>query len=102
MAISFVDNSDPAWAIETLAARYTYHTPMKAIVYSGDVLKVEELEKPLPANDEVLIRVRAASVNPMDYHLLRHPFLRRVRARAGKGSNRPLIHRLHNCSVESV
>ena len=58
---------------------------MKAIFYSGDVLKMEELEKPLPADDEVLIRVRAASVNPMDYHLLRHPFLRRVIARATKG-----------------
>ena len=33
---------------------------MKAIVYSGDVLKMEELEKPLPKDDEVLIKVRAA------------------------------------------
>ena len=55
---------------------------MKAIVYhnsgSGDVLKLEEIEKPVPENDEVLIKVRAASVNPLDYHLLRHAFLRRV------------------------
>src|SRR2546423_1534491 len=57
---------------------------MKAIVYSGDVLKMEEIEKPVPADDEVLIKVRAASVNPLDYHLLHHPFLRRVMARASK------------------
>ena len=57
---------------------------MKAIVYSGDVLKLEEIEKPVPADDEVLIKVRAASVNPLDYHLLHHPFLRRVMARASK------------------
>jgi NADPH:quinone reductase-like Zn-dependent oxidoreductase len=55
---------------------------MKAIVYHksglGDVLKLEEIEKPVPRDDEVLIKVRAASVNPFDYHMLRHPWLRRV------------------------
>jgi NADPH:quinone reductase-like Zn-dependent oxidoreductase len=55
---------------------------MKAIVYdkhtSPDGLKCEEIEKPVPESDEVLIRVRAASVNPLDYHLLRHPMMRRV------------------------
>jgi len=61
---------------------------MKAIVYhksgSGDVLKLEEIEKPVPKDDEVLIKVRAASVNPLDYHLLRHTFLRRVMAAVSK------------------
>lgn len=59
---------------------------MKAIVYSGDVLKLEEIEKPVPADDEVLIRVRAASINPLDYHFLRHTVLRRLTAtrRAGR------------------
>jgi len=59
-------------------------TLMKAIVYSGSELKLEEVEKPVPADDEVLIKVRAASVNPLDYHLLRHPFLRRTIATASK------------------
>ncbi|MDD5543975.1 MAG: NAD(P)-dependent alcohol dehydrogenase [Acidobacteriia bacterium] len=31
-----------------------------------EVLKCEEIDKPIPADDEVLIKVRAASVNPMD------------------------------------
>jgi NADPH:quinone reductase-like Zn-dependent oxidoreductase len=48
---------------------------MKAIVYydygSPDVLKLAEIEKPVPADDEVLLRVRAASVNPADQHLMR-------------------------------
>ena len=57
---------------------------MKAIVYSGDVLTLEEIEKPVPADDEVLIKVRAASVNPLDYHLLRHPFLRSTMGAAKK------------------
>ncbi|HZE72918.1 MAG TPA: NAD(P)-dependent alcohol dehydrogenase [Pyrinomonadaceae bacterium] len=62
---------------------------MKAIVYykngSGESLKLEEIEKPIPADDEVLIKVRAASVNPLDYHLLRHAFLRRVMSAVSKG-----------------
>src|SRR6185369_15302957 len=61
---------------------------MHAIVYShdasGDVLKLEEVDKPGPADDEVLIKVRAASINPLDYHFLKHTFLRRVMARLSK------------------
>ena len=53
---------------------------MKAIVYrnygSPDVLKYEEIEKPTAADDEVLIKVRAGSVNPVDFHFMRgEPFL---------------------------
>jgi NADPH:quinone reductase-like Zn-dependent oxidoreductase len=48
---------------------------MKAIVYREfgppDVLKCEEVEKPTPGDDEVLIRVRAASVNPLDWRMMR-------------------------------
>jgi len=31
-----------------------------------DVVEVREIEKPTPADDEVLVRVRAASINPAD------------------------------------
>jgi NADPH:quinone reductase-like Zn-dependent oxidoreductase len=67
---------------------------MKAIVYhnsaSGDVLKLEEIEKPVPKDDEILIKVRSASVNPFDYHMWRHPALRRLLTGLSKiDTNRP-------------
>src|SRR3954463_3599666 len=44
--------------------------PMKAIVhceYGGpEVLTLSDVEKPTPADNQVLVRVRAASVNPLD------------------------------------
>ena len=53
---------------------------MKAIVYhnygSPDVLKLEEVQKPVPQDDEVLVKVIAASAAAGDWHLLRaNPFL---------------------------
>ena len=56
---------------------------MKAIVYhkygSPDVLNLEEVQKPTPKDDEVLVKVHAASVNSWDCELLRgKPFANRV------------------------
>jgi len=46
---------------------------MKAAVYtkakSGKVLEMKDLEQPVPKNNEVVIRVRAASVNPLDWRM---------------------------------
>src|SRR5688500_17635374 len=48
---------------------------MKAIVYrtygSPDILRLEEVPRPEVRDGDVLVRVHAAAVNPLDWHLLR-------------------------------
>lgn len=49
---------------------------MKAAVYTkakaGKVLEIRDLEQPVPKNNEVVIRVRAASINPLDWRMKNH------------------------------
>src|SRR5271170_7711159 len=50
-------------------------TAMKAAVYTRygppDVIEITDIEKPVLKDNEVLIEVRAASVNPLDWHFMR-------------------------------
>jgi NADPH:quinone reductase-like Zn-dependent oxidoreductase len=62
---------------------------MKAIRYhrygSPDVLELEEVEKPTPADDQVLIKICATSVNPFDWHFMRaEPYIGRFMTGLGK------------------
>ncbi len=68
---------------------------MRAIVYAEygppDVLQLTEVATPTPKDDEVLIRMRAASVNPLDWHYMRGtPFVLRLAA----GLRKPKVTRL--------
>jgi len=56
---------------------------MRAAVYTRygppDVVQIRDVEKPVPKDEEVLIKVRAASVNPADWRLLRGvPYILRM------------------------
>jgi NADPH:quinone reductase-like Zn-dependent oxidoreductase len=80
--------------------------PMKAIAYRcygpPTVLKVEDMEKPSPKDNEVLVRVRAASINPLDWHFVRgKPYV--VRMMAGVGTPKdPRLGVDYAGTVESV
>jgi NADPH:quinone reductase-like Zn-dependent oxidoreductase len=58
----------------------TPNNPMKGILsceYRVENLQLRDIEKPTPKENEVLVRVRAASVNPADGHLIRGVWLMR-------------------------
>ena len=81
-----LSHDSPCTAAPPLAANTA---SMKAIVYrcygTAEVLKLEEIAKPTPADDRVLVKVRAASVNPLDWHYMQgKPYIMRAGAGIGK------------------
>jgi NADPH:quinone reductase-like Zn-dependent oxidoreductase len=59
---------------------------MKAITHQGygspDVLQLQDIDEPIVGEDQVLVRVRAASLNPRDWHVLRGvPYVARPQIR---------------------
>lgn len=69
---------------------------MKAVVYyeygTADVLRLEQTPKPLPNDNQVLVQVKAAAVNPLDWHYMRGtPILMRF---MGIGPRKPADPRM--------
>jgi NADPH:quinone reductase-like Zn-dependent oxidoreductase len=55
----------------TLARRNTMQAIVRDRYGSPDVLALQDVDRPVPKADEVLVRVHAASANPRDWHVLR-------------------------------
>ena len=69
---------------------------MKAVIYtdygSPDVLQIREIKKPVPNDNQILIKVRAASINPLDWHFIEGtPYIMRA---MGVGLRKPKDPRL--------
>lgn len=69
---------------------------MKAIVQdrygAPDVLELRDVDRPAPADDEVLVRVHAASTNARDWHIMRgDPYLARLGPELGLGRPKKTI-----------
>src|SRR5436189_4965665 len=85
------------WTSTNDCERYTAvpANPMKAVVYCDygvPNLKLQEIEKPTPADDQLLVKVRAASVNPLDWHFIEGtPYVMRA---MGVGLRKPKDTRL--------
>ena len=79
---------------------------MQAVSYTcyggPEVLAVAEVEKPAPAANEVLVRVRAAAVNPLDWHFMRgSPYIMRLGSGLG-APDRPRLGVDFAGTVEAV
>jgi NADPH:quinone reductase-like Zn-dependent oxidoreductase len=62
------DSPCPAPPTTTTGSQFKMKAVMQRCYGSPDILSFEDIDRPTPANDEVLVRVRAAAVNPLDWH----------------------------------
>jgi len=67
------------------AEAVTMQAAVRRCYGSPDVIEIADIEKPTPGVDEVLVRIHAASVNPLDWHELRgSPYIMRLGLGLGK------------------
>lgn len=95
-SVSISVNRAKAASTERPEPKRTGRKIVKAIVYtkygSPDVLQLEEVEKPAPLDDEVLVKIHAVSVNAKDWHLMRgKPFLARFMIGGFRKPKNPIL-----------
>lgn len=86
IAMSYDSACGPAPAIAAGA------TTMQAVMHRcygpPEVLSLEDIEKPVPAENQILIKVHAASINPVEWHSVRGvPYMMRLGAGLGAPKN---------------
>ncbi len=82
VTISYTSDCPPA---PEVAANGETMRAVRYRCYGGpEVLALEDVPKPVPAGNEVLVRVHSAAVNPLDWHYMRgSPYLMRLEAGIG-------------------
>jgi len=84
LLISHTPDCEPAAEITT--GTETMRAAVRRCYGSPDVIEIRDVAKPTPGVDEVLVKIHAASVNPLDWHYMRgSPYLMRL----GSGLGRP-------------
>ena len=72
-------------AAQITAGTETMQAAVSRCYGSPDVVEIADIEKPTPGVDEVLVKIHAASVNPLDWHYMRgSPYLMRLVSGLGK------------------
>ena len=83
LTLTYTADCEPVPAVAD--GRETMQAVMSRCYGSTDALTLETVEKPVPEPDELLIRVKAAAVNPLDYHYMRgSPYLMRLMSGIGR------------------
>lgn len=76
-------SSCPSEALESGSER-TFSAAVNRCYGSPEVIEIAEIQKTEPGDHEVLVRVKAASVNPLDWHYLRgSPYIMRLESGIG-------------------
>ncbi len=87
LTISYTSDCGPAPAV-TFTGVGTMQAVMARCYGSPDVLEIATIPKPVPGHDEVLVKIRAASVNPLDWHYMRgSPYIMRLESGIGAPSD---------------
>lgn len=83
LVIGQTEDCEPA--AEITAGTETMQAAVRRCYGSPDVIEVGEIARPVAGVDEVLVKIQAASVNPLDWHYLRgSPYLMRLGTGLGK------------------
>jgi NADPH:quinone reductase-like Zn-dependent oxidoreductase len=84
----WLSHDAPCGSMPAVAAGAQMQAIMQRCYGPPQVLRLEHVQKPVPADHEILVRVRAAAVNPLDWHYLRGtPYLVRLEAGVGAPDN---------------
>ena len=80
---------------------------MKAVVYtdygSPDVLQIRDIKKPVPTDDQILVKVHAVSVNPLDWHFIEgRPYIMRGMMGGMRKPKSPRVGVDYSGTVEAV